>query len=71
MMQHRTQVGLLFYSVTVIQGDKREWFALAEVAGESVSRSGTTKEEALSRWQAAAVSRKVTADADTIAAHSP
>lgn len=53
-MQHRTPVGLLFYSVTVIQEGQREWYAFAEVAGELLSRSGATKEEALCRWQAAA-----------------
>jgi hypothetical protein len=53
-MQHRVQVGLYFYSVTVIQETEHEWHAVAEVAGEWLSTRGETKDQALRRWQEAA-----------------
>jgi hypothetical protein len=50
-MQHRVQVGLRFYSVTVIQEAEREWLAFAEVTGKLVVSEGKSEEEAVRLWQ--------------------
>ena len=54
VMQHRVQVGLYFYSVTVIEEAECEWHAVAEVRGSWVATSGETERQALSRWREAA-----------------
>jgi hypothetical protein len=56
-MQHRVQVGLGFYSVTVVQEAERDWYAFAEVDGEWLSASATSREEALGLWQTAAATK--------------
>lgn len=60
-MQHRIQVGLRFYSVTVIEEAEHEWLAFAEVAGEMVVSGGKSEEEAARSWQARAMAESAKA----------
>jgi len=70
-MQYRIQVGLHFYSVTVIEEDQGAWLAMAEIADGWLVQSCKTPEGALDRWQSAAQDMMATARTESCPAAPP